>query len=345
MKINTLLEKKLRTSVALLVVFLLGATSAHAVSLAAVEGVWTPPAPGAPITMWGFIPDPGSCTGPFVWDVGPVQIAAPGGSLTIDLRNCLTESVSIVIPGQNAELNPVTITDGQGRLRITSFTNEAAAAGGTATYTWNNLKSGTFLYQSGSSPAKQVHMGLYGALTVGTYPDAKGEALVLYSEIDPALHDPIDPPGLPLAATPLTYKPKYFLVNGEAYSSVDPVAVVLGGATIKEDLLIRFLNAGLMSHVPVMQGPYMKVVAEDGNPYPYPREQYSVLLAAGKTLDAIWHPTALGTYALYDRSLSLSSNGAPGGGLLVYLNVEIKPPFPWTMFIPAFTSAGARAIP
>gem|GEM_PF-3160285 len=37
-----------------------------------------------------------------------------------------------------------------------------------------------------------------------------------------------------------------------------------GGGTT----LIRFLNGGLMSHVPVLQGPYMRVVAEDGNPTP-----------------------------------------------------------------------------
>ena len=92
-----------------------------------------------------------------------------------------------MIPGQTAILTPQTIIDAQLRERVTAFTHEAPA-GGTATYTWNNLKSGTFLYQSGSHPAKQVHMGLYGALQVGTYAGTDRDILLLYSEIDPALH-------------------------------------------------------------------------------------------------------------------------------------------------------------
>ena len=335
MNITTLFKQNLRTSVILLAVTLLGATSSHGVNLAAVEGVWTPPDSAIPIKMWGFIPDPGSCpVAPVAWDVGPLQVEAPGGTLTIGLRNCLAESVSIVIPGQNAVLNPVVITDSQGRERVTAFTHEAAPGGGTATYTWNNLKAGTFLYQSGTHPAKQIHMGLYGALTVGSYAGVWEEVLVLFSEIDPALHETM------ASATPLTYKPKYFLVNGAAYSSGQPIPVVSQGVAVRHMLGLRFLNAGLMSHVPVLQGPHMKIVAEDGNPYPFPREQYSVLLAAGKTLDATWLPVEAGTYALYDRSLSLTSNGAPGGGMLVYLGVK---PFPWPMFVPAMTGAGARA--
>ena len=327
--------KKLRMPVVLLVGFLLGATSSYALNLAAVEGQWEPPEGGS-VTMWGFIPDPGNCDGPFpTWDVGPLQTGTAGGSLTINLRNCLSESVSIVIPGQNAILTPTIITDPQSRERVTAFTHEAPSDGGTTTtlYTWTNLKSGTFLYQSGSNPAKQVHMGLFGALTVGTNAEAMSEVMVLFSEIDPALH------GTMSTATPLTYKPKYFLVNGETYSSGQLAPVVTQGVAAKKKMHIRFLNAGLMSHVPVLQGPHMQIIAEDGNPYPYPRQQYSVLLAAGKTLDALWTPTKTGTYALYDRSLSLSSNGVPGGGMLVYLDVDIKP-FSWPMFIPAITGSG-----
>lgn len=339
MKRTTILLK-FRIWVICSIAFLLGAASSHALNLAAVEAEWIPPDSPTPIIMWGFIPDPGACpVGPVAWDVGPLQTAAPGGNLTIILRNCLSEPVSIVIPGQNATLSPVVMTDPQGRVRVTAFTHEAAAGGGTASYTWSNLKSGTFLYQSGSNPAKQVHMGLYGVLTVGSYSGSiGGETLVLFSEVDPALH------GTSSTATPLTYKPKYFLVNGEAYTSTQPVPVVYQGSTGNKDLLLRFVNAGLMSHVPVLQGPHMKIIAEDGNPYPYAREQYSVLLAAGKTLDALWHPTETGTYALYDRSMSLTSNGASGGGMLVYLSVEVKP-FPWVMFVPAITSGRTKTGP
>jgi len=303
-------------------------------NLAAVVAEWTPPGSATAIPMWGFIPDPGSCPPPPVaWDTGPLQIASANGTLSITVRNCLSEPVSLVIPGQPAILNPQTMDDPQGRTRVTAFTNEAAV-GGSATYTWNNLKAGTFLYQSGSNPAKQVQMGLFGALKVGSYAETGREVLVIFSEIDPALH------ATQSAATPLTYKPKYYLINGQTYEPGQAVPTLPAGNATKP-VLVRLINAGLMSHTPLLQGPYMKILAEDGNRYPYPRVQYSALLAAGKTLDALWVPTATGTYALYDRSMSLTTNGAPGGGMLVYLDVaEAPPPFPWLMFTPAITGMG-----
>lgn len=337
---NTIFLKTVRIPVFLLTTLLLTTVSSHALNLAAVEAEWTPPGSATPVSMWGFIADPGACpAAPVPWDTGPLQVGTPGGSLSITLRNCLSEPVSLVIPGQMTTLTPQVIIDPQGRTRVTAFTHEAPAAGGTAVYTWNNLKPGTFLYQSGSHPAKQHQMGLYGALTVGSYPGVSNEVTLLFSEIDPALHGPLSP----TAATPLNYKPKYFLINGQSYAPGEPVPVIATGKRTRT-LLVRFLNAGLMSHSPTLQGPYMKVVAEDGNPYPYPREQYSVMLAAGKTMDALWKPTKNGTYAVYDRSLSLTSNGAAGGGMLVHLDVNV-PPFNWSMFIPAITGAGTRAVP
>ncbi|MDW7773925.1 MAG: multicopper oxidase domain-containing protein [Desulfobulbaceae bacterium] len=317
---------KKKAPVLLLLAWLLLPVSSFAVNLAAVPAQWTPPDSPTAITMWGFIPDPGSCpSGPVAWDVGPLQIGSPGENLTITLRNCLSEPVSLVIPGQSATLTPQVIVDDQGRTRVTAFTHEAGP-GGTASYTWNNLKAGTYLYQSGSHPAKQVQMGLYGALTVGEYPGTNKEILLLYSEIDPALHIAADP------ATPMTYKPRYFLINGKSFAPGQPVPDIPAGNS-GDTLLIRFVNAGLMSHAPVLPGPYMRVVAEDGNPYPYPREQYSLLLAAGKTKDVVWTPDMPGKYALHDRALALSSNGEAGGGMLVHLNVK----FPWMMFVPAIT--------
>ena len=271
------------------------------------------PVHATPISMWGFIPDPGSCPSvPVPWTPGPEQIGVAGGALTITVRNCLSEPVSLIIPGQPTSLSPQFITDGQGRARVRAFTHEASAGGGLATYTWSNLKPGTFLYQSGSHPAKQVHMGLYGALKVGNYTDVINEVTLLFSEIDPALH------ATKTEANPLNYKPKYFLINGQSYSLAQlPLSIGMVNTT----KLIRFLNAGLKSHTPVLQGSYMRVIAEDGNPYPYAREQYSVMLPAGKTKDVLWTPTDVGTHAVYDRNLSMSSNGAVGGGMLAYLDV------------------------
>ena len=175
------------------------------------------------------------------------------------------------------------------------------------------MKTGTYLYQSGTHPAKQVQMGLYGAVKVGDYPGVDNEVLLLYSEIDPALHDP------PATAKPLNYKPEYFLINGEPYPNAAPI--IDHSVVTNENVLIRFLNAGLKTHVPTLLGGYMTVIAEDGNLYPYPKEQYSVSLPAGKTVDALWVPATDGTYPVYDARHYLTSAGAPEGGMLVKLEV------------------------
>lgn len=297
------------------------------VDLAAVAAEWLPPGGTVgvdEITMWAFIADTGVCPSPPVaWATGP-EFPLPAGSLTagdnltINLRNCLSDEVSIVIPGQVSTGAPVVVG---GRVR--SFTHETAP-GTTGVYTWTDLREGTYLYQSGTHPAKQVQMGLYGALSVlpatpgQAYNDPNtafdNEVVLLYSEIDPVLHDP------PTTAKPLNYKPEYFLINGQPYP--DAVPILADPINANERVLIRFLNAGLKTHVPTLLGGYMSVIAEDGNLYPYQKEQYSVLLPAGKTVDALWVPATDGTYPVYDARHYLTSGGAPEGGMLVKLEVE-----------------------
>ena len=318
----------------LVLLLLLTAGPSLAVNLAAVERTWTPPDGGAAIRMWGFVEDPGSCTAlPNSWLPGPIQQGVVNGTLSITLRNCLSEPVSLIIPGLETNLTPQTFVDAKGRTRVRAFTHEVPADNGTtvATYSWNNLRAGTYLYQSGSHPAKQVPMGLYGAVTVGRDTAAANDVVLLFSEIDPALH------GAAEAANAKNYKPKYYLINGQSALPGSAPPVVAGGRNQKT-LQLRFLNAGLMTHVPTIQGPYMTLIAEDGYPYPYPRQQYSVLLPAGKTIDALWSPDTQASFALYDRRLSMTTNGTPGGGMLVSLNVAKK--FPWILYVPPIIHGG-----
>lgn len=292
-------------SLALLLAGIGMAPASYAVDLVAIEGQWSPDGGTTQIPMWGFAADTGqACGSSPAWTVGPQLGDADlvAGNLTINLRNCLTDPVSIVIPGQPATFAPV-----RSGNRITAFTTEAAANGGTASYTWTGVKSGTYLYQSGSHPAKQVQMGLYGALALGTYAGTSGDVTLLYSEIDPLLHSP------PAAATPLGYKPRHYLVNGDAASPV------LSAGDTNQPTVLRFLNAGLDFHVPTLNGSYMSLVAEDGNAYPFSKQQYSANVAAGKTIDALWQPSVAGDHVIYDRrgngmvaSLSVTAGvGAP----------------------------------
>jgi hypothetical protein len=274
------------------------------------------------ITMWGYGLDTGS---PCPVTVPGPQLTVPVGdnSLTVNLRNELGEAVSMVISGQQAAMTPVFFTDGQGRQRVRSFTHETTITG---VYTWNNLKPGTFLYSSGTHPAVQVQMGLYGAVTKDTGPgEAYGipydnEVTLLYSEIDPALHAAVAGndygPGMGTTST-VNYAPKYFLVNGAPFVTGD---APLSAGAAGESTLVRLLNAGLEDHAMVLQGQHMNLVAEDGNAYPFPRTQHTGLMAAGKTKDAIFTPAANGTYPVYDRRLRI--------GMLANLSVAAAVPGP-----------------
>jgi FtsP/CotA-like multicopper oxidase with cupredoxin domain len=248
-------------------------------------------------------------------------------TLTIHLKNNLPEPVSLVIPGQIATMAPVFFTDDQGRRRVKSFTAEAAANGGEATYTWANFRPGTYLYHSGSHAAVQVQMGLFGGVKKEA---AAGEAyagipydreaILLLSEIDPALHAAVDggtflpatDPRSTMSST-VDYAPKYFLVNGEAQYTMTGVVPSI---TVGDRVLVRLINAGLLTRVPVLLGASMTLLAEDGNLSPYPTlKRDSATFTAGKTLDVMITPETAGTMmSLFDRRGYVSLGTASGGG-------------------------------
>ena len=293
---------------------------------------------GASIPMWGYFSDSGqTCGTEPAWSVGPT-IAVPAGdnTLEVNLRNCLTIPTSLIITGQALPGDPVTFTDTQGRTRVQSFSAETTPNGGIHTYTFNDIKPGSYLYKSGTFPALQVQMGLYGAMTANVgaqeaYPGVayNAEVVLLYSEIDPALH------ATPAPAQPLNYRPKYFLVNGAPFTAGGTSAI----GAVQQPSLLRFINAGLKDHTPMVNTGYLSVIAEDGNPYPYPHEQYSLKLVAGKTMDAVLIPVDGEQYRVFDRSLHLTTNGASGGGLMTVLEVTTPTGEPIAMAGPDQTGA------
>ena len=318
----------------------------------------TPQLPNENIMMWGYSSCDSTftnCTGPTV--PGPTLTATAGEQVNITVQNNLTSAnlvansptgvafaekdgtlpTSLIVPGQNLPLNPTWIspagaitstgsrTPGDFTSRVRSFTTETPQ-GGSTTYTFTNARAGTYLYQSGTHPQIQVQMGLYGALIVGA---GGNEVTLLYSEIDQELHYSVasglygtPPPAPPAVATrgqrtsTVDYHPDYFLINGTPFTyGLSPIPAGSPG-----QLLIRFLNAGLMEKTPTLQNQSMTIIAEDGNVLPHSKVQYSTLLPAGKTLDAIVN-TAAGYLPVYDRALNLTNAASSPGGHLVYLQV------------------------
>ncbi|MEN6307601.1 MAG: hypothetical protein ABFD91_07590, partial [Anaerohalosphaeraceae bacterium] len=289
---------------------------------------------GRQVQMWGFAQDSS-----FGAHDGAVTV--PGPTLTIDpaethlvvtLENNLPEPVSLIIPGQVAPVAPVSFADGQGRQRIRSFTHETPVDNiDPVIYEWTNLRAGTFLYQSGSHPALQIQMGLYGCLKKDfaglpvkqAYDGVEydKDLVLVFSEIDPAVHDAVQAndfgSGKTMTST-IDYEPKYFLINGQTFTSA--LAPLLIGQ-VNDRILVRLVNAGIESHVPSLQYLRGEVVAEDGFAYTYPGDQYAIDLPPAKTKDVRIVPAAVGTYFLYDHALRLVNNTALGGGMMVKLNV------------------------
>lgn len=268
---------------------------------------------GEAVTMWGFGLDNGPITVP-----GPL-LTIPSGETTleINLTNNLTDNVSLVIPGLVTAMTP-TFVNG----RVMSFTAETLP-GTTRKYTWNNVRPGTFLYLSGTNPALQIQMGLYGGLKKDYGPKQAyssadtaydSDVILLFSEIDPAFHADVAAGQYgPTKArsSAMEYHPKYYLINGRSFTLGAPPTQAGTGR-----VLLRFLNAGLQTQVPILQGLYMKIYAEGAYVLPFAREQYSLILPAGGTADAIVQPTAIGMIPLYDRRLKLTNNQLPDGGML-----------------------------
>ena len=313
---------------------------------------------GEVITMWGYVLTD-SAFSPLPGEVakvpGPTLTATAGDTLNIHVQNNITglytEPTSVIILGQTPSLTAGTYptwTDGttgprtSAAQRVRSFTTETAVAG-TGIYTFTGLRTGTYLYQSGTHPGIQVQMGLYGPLIVNpatagrAYDDAStaydSQVTLLYSEIDPELHysiqsglygtPPAAPPATPVRGqrtSPEDYHPKYFLINGEPYwPGLSPIPA--GNAN--QRVLIRFLNAGLVEKTPTLQNQSMTIIAEDGNLLPYSKDQYSLLLPAGKTMDVLLTPAASGYIPVYDRSLNLTNAAASPGGDLVFLQIDM----------------------
>jgi FtsP/CotA-like multicopper oxidase with cupredoxin domain len=332
------LKKSYAAQAALLASLCLVGGTANALDLCA--GEFTKTVAGQAITMWGYalggdtaVPL-GVCDGVLSSPGPEIRVLDTDPSLTIILTNTLAETTSLVIPGQampdgSAPVFWPTGSAFEGRVR--SFSTEAPA-GGIASYTWSAFKPGTYAYHSGTQPSLQSQMGMYGAaikdFAVGqayacplanpTCSSYNNEVVLFYSEIASALHDdPVTGLPLPTPARPLNYHPDYFLVNGAPFT--DKLSATIAAGSAGQTTLVRMINMGIEQHLPVFQGLYLDVIAEDGNLYPHKRRQHTVMLTPVKTKDALVTPNGQGTHAVYDAAMGLSNAGASPGGMLAFL--------------------------
>ncbi|HEX6674289.1 MAG TPA: multicopper oxidase domain-containing protein [Actinomycetes bacterium] len=264
---------------------------------------------GNSVFMWSYAdndePDPALRA---FQSPGPVLCATQGETVVVNLTNNLPEPSSVVFPGQDAT---VTTTGGTAGL----LTREAAASGGTVSYSFTAAQPGTYLYESGSDVAKQVEMGLYGALIVRSSAGANlaygattqfnpaREFLLLLADIDPFLHHAVE--------TNTAYdfnsrNNRYFTINGRSFpdtvqdngSGLLPnqpygalVRIRPNSASSPDPALIRMVNVGVDNHPFHPHGNHTRLIAQDGRLLTSPTgggastEHFGESIGAGQTED------------------------------------------------------------
>ena len=313
--------------------------------------------PSVDVPMWGYA----MCTDGSYGSCGLTTVPGPAltvpagdTTLTVHLRNDLGVPTSLVINGLFKPMAPVLFEPadpnttysarpaGNKTARVRSFDAETAP-GGVGRLHLAERPARHLSVPKRHAPAgagadgpvwradEERHRSRPGIDAWPAYPGAgsaneyDNQATLLYSEIDPALHAAVKDGSYGTTGPTSTfgYAPKYFLVNGQPYPfGAQPLVPVGDPGTT----LLRLLNAGLMTHVPMIQGTHWTLVAEDGKPYPYARIQYTALLPAAKTVDVLLTPDDIGgvRYAVMDRRLSLSNAGVSDGGMMAILQYDAQ---------------------
>lgn len=287
---------------------------------------------GHSIYIWGFSGELGRPA----QLPGPTLVVKQGDNVVVNLENTLGEPVSLFFPGQESVKvlrdggqTPVRPQyDGTGKLlSLVDFAGYPGNPEGTPTritYAFTARNPGTYLYESGTNPAKQVQMGLYGALVVlpldfnpafrggktayglGTNTEYDREYLLIIGEIDPELHDAVER-GEPCDLR--RYKPRYWTINGRmAPDTMYPDSAPYlpnqpYGSLVKlepdEKVLLRYVGAGLDSHPLHPHGNHARLVGCDGrllrNAWTdLSHRRFTVLVGPGQTCDLIYEWTGLG---------------------------------------------------
>jgi FtsP/CotA-like multicopper oxidase with cupredoxin domain len=219
--------------------------------------------------------------------------------------------------------------------RVRSFVPEAFGA---TVRTYNfTAKAGTYLYEDSTIQQIGLQMGVFGAVIVrpaGYNPaaptaytgvaydyenaDAAGNPVPLViSDFDPGINQAIILAPAGPYSTGLS-KPKYFTINGKGFPQTADITAAFDPAAPKRTL-IRLLNAGSVTSEMMFTGQAVTIVAEDGQPKGVPQVVNNmVVVPAGKTMDVILTPTAMGYFPVYDRALGVT-NGQ------VYKDVALPP--------------------
>lgn len=273
---------------------------------------------------------------------GPVIEATVGDTLQMNLHNMLNEPVSTIFPGQNVVPTPVKDADG----KFVSYTAHAPNNGDVVSYSYTADKPGVFLYESGSSPERQIQMGMYGNIIVrpvgfdvvnastrtaygtNTGSEFDIEKVLVFGEIDSVLHSKIVSPQ---PDDMYIFSPDYWTINGRSYphtiaaddySSQPYSSKITAGPGQK--ILIRCINAGFQHHNIRFDNLSVRVIGTDSVPLKSSTldktyRKNTVTIASGESYDIIITVNIPGMYMIYDRDYNhlVDINGLSSGMMTI----------------------------
>ncbi len=294
-----------------------GASPNPSFSLTATNGYISTP-DGNTIYMWSY------AVGGAFQHPGPVLCVNQGDTVTVILNNTLPEATSLIFPGQeNVLANNTPAMPQFSGTTLTSLTQTAAAGNGSVTYSFVASEPGTYIYESGTDPEKQIQMGLFGALIVrptmganfaynnaGTKFNPSTEYVMLLSEVDPALHQAIEQNR---SYDTTAIHPRYWLINGRSFPDtiadnnapwlpgqpygalvhIRPRNTAPGVDNYPDPALVRYLNVGSRNHPFHPHGNSGRVIARDGRVLSTPTadlsyDKFLVLVGSNQTWDATY---------------------------------------------------------
>ena len=259
---------------------------------------------GDSVLMWGYALDGGPMQYP-----GPTLIVNQGDTVTVELKNTLANSVSIVFPGQEN----VVATGGTAGILTSEANSSTDPLLNTVTYTFTANNAGTYMYHSGTNADLQIEMGLVGAIVVRpsvadqayNHPDTAYdyEYLFLLTEMDPEIHHRV---AAGLSVDNTEFHPTLWFINGRngpdtlASSNVawlpnqpyGSIAQVHPGDTA----LVRVISAGRDLHPFHTHGNHYKLIGRDGRMMESAPgkgadlavENYTLQAVPGSTFDFLW---------------------------------------------------------
>lgn len=256
--------------------------------------------PGKTVTAWGYN---GQVPGPEIW-------LNEGDRVRVELTNKLPAPTTIHWHG----IGVPNEMDG-----VPGMTQDPIEPGKSFTYEFEAKPSGTFWYHSHNDSARQLDMGLSGAIVI------KGRTEPRYDRdyiqlIDEWIRLPDGRNGWEgvghAGHNPGEYN--WFTLNGKSFPATENMMVKQG-----DRVRVRLINAGYQAHPMHLHGKRMLVVAKDGAPLPAPYQADTVLVGSGERYDFEFLADDPGSWMFHCHILHhVGNDTVEPGGLMNFVTYE-----------------------